>query len=184
MILLFSLPRSGSRMLCSMLDSHPQVNCWHEYLVEGQIDEDMAKLSENGKVAVGHCQWNLARKLYGKYPTILLYREDETRGAIGQMMLSIPRAHGEYMLKPDTVKRVARERREHIEEMKQHADLLISYEEITDNKPTRIAPQAVSDKLCDFIGVSRWMLYTDSAKKEPPKLPKNLKDCYGLVQHC
>ena len=133
---LFSVPHSGSRMLCSALTSHPDIFCPHGYFRKKPHRlvnpiEAMDELAEDlgpPMAIVGHvhCDDVNWTKMPGALPMILLTRE-----SVG------------------------------LEPM---ADLTVTYEELTNGADMDSIPEYIARYLCDFLEVKYHPMHSSVRK--------------------
>lgn len=181
--LLLSLPRSGSRMLCDLLNSHPDIACEHELYGDPDKRSDYRGALDNlsdkyGKpVAVGHAQYGQLHSsmLIDKIKRLLLVREDKLRGAISAMLMGVPRANGLFRLESWQVRQLQDERALHTAIMRPHADEVVTYEELTGGEAIVELAETQARRLCAFFGVTYHPL-TTTVRKNYPKLPENLEE--------
>lgn len=161
-----SLPKSGTRMIQSLLDSHPEISC---------------KFGNSGAdVPVVHFH-NLRWKwLTDPNVKVILLERSYIEGAISEMVDPYgERASGRYDLSQKAVQVVARRRQLYTELLRPHADLVLQYETITESRDVR---EWRCDGLCDLLGISRRILIC-SMRRLPRVRPKNVEElrCGTLV---
>lgn len=159
--LLLSLPRSGSALLCSLLDSHPDITCPHECIRYDYLKE-LDALS--GRVCIGHAQYRRITDevLKSDIPKIFLKRDDYAAGAVSEIALGHKWAQGLHVINPELVQRVAKDRQEKTERLLPYADFVVTYEDITHGEDIN---SVRLDDICQFVGVSPLELKTMTNKK-------------------
>ena len=185
----FSQFHSGSKMLCSLLESHPDIVCPHESLltidgVAPDFNRVFAKLrgQQPFNTYYGlHAQYpNVTHDmLHASIPKILLYREDEIKGALSQYVHSIRRVNRQFELDPAIVQNRAEQRYARTAEMAEHCTMTVSYEELTGGGAniSRLNPD-LGNRILTHIGAEPAIL-TTQIRKNTQMLPKNLDECYG-----
>jgi len=175
-----SLHRSGSALLCSALNSHPDIYCPHEPTTEIQhaLDAYTSQIrimhESTDKRVVGyhhHAQLTTAAMLDDANINIHLHRRDIRQGAIAEMSLGFPRANGKFTLKESFIDKVEATRRSLDAELAAVADVSICFEDLHDGGPIAELPENISRQLCEAIGVDYQPLIT-STKPEAEKRPK------------
>ena len=187
-VLLLSLARSGSTMLCEMLDSHPHVVCRHEWtndwrrarMFDGSMD---ALARSSGKpVVVVHAQFDqiYPAMLRPGLPRILLER-DYINGALSEMRSLHGNPAGATFALPNAqfAKRVA-ERNARTTMMRAFADLSVSYEALTGNEDVVAMPEVVGQQLCAFLGVPYYEM-RPRRRKNKAWQPANMEELEHAV---
>lgn len=155
-VLLLSLPRSGTHLVRSLIDSHPETSC---------------AFGASADVGVFHypgIKWDwLTNK------KVILLTRDYFNGAISD--LSTNRASGIYTLPVESVRMAVEKRRRYTELLKPYADLVVSYEEMTGGAEIGSWD---CDELCDLLGVGRCTFRT-KVKKREAQIPSNLEELYA-----
>lgn len=135
------LPRSGSHMLVSALNSHPEINCDHLdrdiEISEGQVKGDTVKYLP---------RHNLRKVIY-------LRRNHEDR-IKSLKKLGIER----------TLDHEKRQEQRHINSLKNVYHLTLNYEDLTQNENIKEIPEKYSNLICDFLNVERMILKTNYRK--------------------
>lgn len=174
--LLIAIPRTGSRMLGDILNSHPGLISRHNYLERPGHDwrADLDKLAqESGKVAVGHCQAKrvtLDMLEAGDAKRLLLVRENYALSALSQLRIEYQPAEGEWFIPLSVFRAEVEFRKEESYRLGREADFLVTYEGLT-------GPDArnITDSLCDFLGVDRRPLVS-RIQKNKPSFPVNWEE--------
>lgn len=185
---IFSQHRSGSRVLCSLLDSHPDIVCPHEVLNPGRGDklnyiEVAERLNiENSKFIGlhGHFEYLSNEILNAPFPKLLLYRKDEIMGGIKQSLMGIRRVNGLFELHAPTAIWNSNLRINRNKEMRLHSTNSISYEKLTNNEEVTELPKGITKRLLSFVGAEYQTLAT-TVRKEPEMLPKNIEEIYAYA---
>lgn len=186
---IFSQWHTGSKLLCSLLNSHPDVCVWHEALqpIKGKITDYEAvaehMLKESGKtIAVlhGHINWIHPDVLAVDAPKIGLDREDFFMGAIKQIMLDYTRPHNQFTLDPYYVKKAIEVRKKNNKIIRDNVDLLLSFEDLTRSGEVTELNNTCTRRALKLIGADRQTL---KAGVYPQKamLPSNLDEIHNAV---
>ena len=166
---ILSLPRSGSHMLASALDSHPAIKCVGEYnTYPEKFPIGLRSGAIEGCIVQGyHISGNIAPGWLPKAKLILLNRP------IPEILYSLYKGHaagGNYSqyLKPtdrsEDIHYPIRERHwAYLEEMrdivKQYVEgrehMTVSYQSMCKGSDARAIRWEVAHQLCDFLGVAR-----------------------------
>jgi hypothetical protein len=171
--LLMSLPRSGSKMLCSMLGSHPQIACPHEpFFNQERRDNYRAYLeSLQGEVVIGHVHFHhLSPAMFADAMPKILLERDYADGAISQILNGSRRPDRQFEIKREYVQIAAEERQRRTEIMRPHADLVLTYEQLTTTDASKL--------ICEFLGVDVMPLLPRT-RKTPPSRPANYEALRG-----
>lgn len=160
--LIMTLPKSGARMLTSLIDSHPDISCcFNDSIVD---------------VGVFHfhnLQWEW---LVDSRITKVLLERDIFTGAVSEMVSPHgERANGQYVLSTQSVNLVRQRRQLHTELLRTYADFVLSYEAITGGREVF---EWQSDKLCDLLEISRHTMVC-SMRMLRKMIPGNLEELRG-----
>lgn len=191
---LFSQHRSGSKLLCSLLDSHPDIACEHESLSPGRGGEKLDYLEvaerlekENPEAKFiglhGHYEYLTDQMHLACVPKLLLYRKDEVLGGIKQSLMGIRRANGLFDLHAPTTVYNYQLRIKRNREMKTYSTFKLTYERLTRGKDITKMPWWLNRRILHHIGAD-FIRLTTSVKKEPEMLPKNLREIYAETSYC
>lgn len=180
--LLLSQPRTGSRLLCSLLNSHPAIGCTHESCKapEHRNESVFTQISLEcpGKsVLVAHAHHGFLtdelREL--DVPKIVLTRKDYVRASLSAIFMNIPRAQG-FRAKQSIVNAMIEARKASDAALMKYADFVIDYSEFADNNAQTSRVELSS--LLSFLGVAQATL-TTTAIRSPFVEPCNLAELYG-----
>lgn len=148
---ILALPRTGTKMLVSALESHPQIDkVTHEF--NGTEEEFRAHpyvLSNR------YHDWMDCTK-------IALTRENSVAGAKSLLLMT----YNNFKLLPpgtveipiDEVVKSARFRREQEAEFSRLADYTVSYEDLTEGEDTEELPEWFSRDFCRLVGITPYPL--------------------------
>ena len=180
--ILMSQPRTGSRLLCSLLSSHPAIACPHEVLAEKKFRNKKAfpralEIMPGRRIVVahGHHEYLTKEVLALDAPKILLTRKDYIRAAQSALYMNVSRAAGFYA-EPSQIKAYAAMRERLDDEMRQYADFEFDYSDFANNDDTTKTAELF--ELQDFIGASRTLLKTTAERSIYTK-PGNLEELYA-----
>lgn len=173
--LMYSLPRSGTRMVCHALHQHPQVWCSHEFLNKAAStkrwinDTSKELLSTDKYKAIAHGQvYDISLgMLFSDVPKIFLKRSSYLPGTseINLRRLS----YGRRDINWSWIANDVAERGRKSELLEHFADLVIDYDDITDGKEIEEIPEHIGRLLCDFLEVDYHPLVTPQRKNEKMK---------------
>jgi hypothetical protein len=156
-----TLPKSGTRLLTSLLNSHPDLTC--------RFGDEAADV---GVFHFHNVRWTWAHSI----PMILLTR-DYFEGAISELVSPQGgRVDEQFRLTPASVDRVHQRRELYTELLRPHASYVMSYEDLTDNGQeilTRELPE-----ICEMLGV-RTALLTSAVSRLPRAVPANIEELRG-----
>jgi len=173
--------KTGSRMLCDMIASHPGLSCPHEYLDTPRHNADWrASLdlleSETGRKAIGHVQAKSVTMdmLTDENTKRLLLVRDPYASALSRLRVEFEQL-GAWTLDPRRYRAEVNFRTAENERLLPFTDGTVSYEEITGCEHASQAPDAVAAFLCAFFGVSTMPLKT-LVRKSTPSFPSNWRE--------
>lgn len=182
---LMSQHRSGSKLLCTALNGHPEIACPHEPGThhQGRLGQYRTFIEEIREVTqkpivVYHHHWCFTTQemLDDEFPKILLYREDELPGAIATMNLQLGRPNGLFEMNKERVKQRYEDRNTANQAMASYADLTISYEELTGGQEITEIPAAAQAKLLSWMQVDTEVFLRPKTFKSLPQLPSNYSE--------
>jgi len=188
---LMSLHRSGSQMLCTMLNEHPDIACIHEttnfiqnrlHLYRDQIEDIREKTGKPIVVFHHHECFTTDEMLNDEYPNILLHRADELEAAIDQYNISGGRPEGLYQHNKERIVEIMQYRITAKERMLAKADLVLEYDnlvKLTNDGETEFLPQ-IGQTLFRFLGVTNQRVLARTRAENITK-PKNILElrAYG-----
>ena len=153
--IVITLPKSGTRMMTSLLNSHPEIDCRFN--------------SDDGEVGVFH--FHNVRWEWLQLPMVLIER-DYFDGAVSEMVSPHgERANNQYELSVRSVQTAINRRKLYTELLRRHADLVLKYEDLTNNGEE--ITELDCPELCDVLGVESRIFTTDFRKMEK-MIPKNI----------
>lgn len=152
--IMLALHRTGTRMLCDALCSHPDIpNMVHEF---NGTEEEFLELP--------YVLSNRYQDWMEKYRTIHIYRDSEA-GARSMLLMSAEfPGKRSFDLPRDEIQNLVDKRELWDKEFK--SDYSISYEEITGDEEVESFSTAVSEKLCKWLNIPYYELITRSRKPE------------------
>jgi len=197
---IFSQYRSGSALLCSLFNSHPDISCIHEGLKRG---EDGVQLADSAFFLVpGEVDWweraNLIASRYplakhiglhghvdmlnddilnAPFPKIMLYREDEILGGVKQTMMEYDRIDRGYDLDLDIAERNIALRIQRNSIIKPYATMTLSYERMTRGKNISRLSCWLNRRLLYHVGACNFTMNT-RVEKTRKSLPRNMGEIY------
>lgn len=159
--IILTLPRSGSFMLASAMDSHPEIQCTAEAWCSKPHGLGVVDKRLKGTTVFPRYM----DQIIGKPKVVVLLRDSKNR---------FPRYDYDHFEAPTTRARVDVSK-DTMDEFVQEADyealqlsriasgfdsLSVSYEEITGDKDCREIPEKIARRLCDFLCISHRPLVT------------------------
>lgn len=169
-------------MLCSALNSHPEITCFHEPFMDIRKREQWSEQMDlwEKPVRIGHVQFHQLHSsmLEADIPRLLLARRDVVRSAMGALFLNVYRPNQKFSVDPEYVMKLRDERLLHYKLMKASCEKEVFYEDLTDNKEITEIPERWGRWLCDWAGVDYHPLEV-SVRKARVSLPWNLEEIYG-----
>jgi hypothetical protein len=186
----FSQYRTGSELLCSLLNSHPDITCLHESLAPSRdgkkVDwwekaNELARQYPLAKFIGVHGQANMLSEdtLNAPGKKIILSREDEVLGAVKQVLLEQRRVHNGFDLNFGFVEHCMKLRKNREKVITSEATFKLTYEQMTrgGNNINQLSPW-LNWRLLKHIGADWYRLKT-SLPKGKPMLPSNLEEIYN-----
>lgn len=190
---IFSQYRTGSKLLCSLLDSHPEITCIHESLSprNGVIERlgcdetgdwrDIASAISrdhpDSRYIGLHGQADMLtdEELNASTEKIALYREDVVLGGVKQTLMDIERVNLGFALNADLAHRNIDMRKERDEVIHYHSTMKLSYEQMTGGENITSLPFDLNKKLLKHIGASNYRLIA-TTEKQRQTLPNNMEE--------
>jgi len=152
-------------MLTSLLDSHPDISCAFDSA------KGVAEAADVGVFHFHNFQWKWRKK------PLIFVRRDIFWGVISELVSPHgERANEEYEFSQDTVQLRYNRRQLYTNLMAHNADLVLEYEDITDNGQ-EITEWSNPD-LCTLLGIED-RVFTTQQKKLKKMQPKNLEALRG-----
>lgn len=157
---ILALPRSGTKMFCSAVSSHPDIpTVTHEFRgTEDKFWESPYVLS------------NFYRDWMHKLPIIHLTRDNYIQGARSILLMGYNFPDGVVDLPTNEVVDMARWREGWDKEHSDLAGLSVSYESLCRDRDVKTLPQDFSKRFCEFVGVPHAPLVTEVSKTSKLKL--------------
>lgn len=165
MFYILTKPRSGSHMLASALDSHPDIQCHGEAVYMPRMESAKWLGKNPGRVEGWIAQYDMfgpksvPRLNINTPDKIIILTRDHTRRIPHKV------THAHYVIpsieqyEPDCS--YAPVDYSPLFELAKHKPtLVLSYDDMTGNKDIRKLPQEYSDMVCDFLEVERAELTT------------------------
>ena len=157
---IFTLPKSGSHMLASALDSHPDINCGGEVFRKRPLYD---WLGSGAGIKGGIVNLFKSGIITDKHKVIVLTRDALGVAKSGTSALSTGELHAmdanttKKQMRISSVSKGTQDRCNRLlVEARKHKDVFqVSYEEMTCNKNIDVIPTEISYKICDFLGVKR-----------------------------
>lgn len=155
---IFTLPRSGSYMMASALDSHPNINCGGELFRKGV---PLYGWLGSGNGIKGGIVNLINKQLIKNQKIIVLTRNPQD--AIKSLDTQLD--NGKYHAESNNVSRVRspgkRSEKMYLNRVKEFEKecskisnkLIVSYEEITNDESIDVIPEDIGKKICDFLKV-------------------------------
>jgi len=175
--LVISQHKTGSRMLCDMLASHPDLKCPHEYLDRPSHNADWRQaLADLGPGGVGHVQAKSVTDdmLTADVQRIVLTR-DPIDSALSFLRITFEPSEGQWEIPPDAFHAEVSRRTTAADRLLASADYVIRYEDLTQGGEMRECPASIAANLCRFLGVELAPLRT-RIRKNKPAHPSNWKE--------
>jgi hypothetical protein len=170
--LVHSLPRSGSKMLCHMLNSHPDLSVQHEYR---GTKRKLLELGHDGIL----CQWQHLPAWTWDEDLIRIHLTREYRAAACSQLLMNNQffINGTYDLPVWAVDELAEQRADMDHQLLQRItpDMTITYEEITCDTATEWMPTELARHLLAILGEEYHDLRAPKVKFT--KRPRNYEEC-------
>jgi len=165
--IIHSLPRSGTRMLCGMLQSHPDI---HEVIHEHWGTEAEWRAAGGCLMQYQHVPdwaWDVDA-------TRIHFTRDYHDGALSQLLMSyhaLP--NGTFDVPQFVVDELAEQRQALDKQLRERVafDFCLSYEQITGGKNAKYMPRHLRAELLAAIGVRDHALKTGVAKRT--KVPRS-----------
>lgn len=159
-LLLTAGGRSGSHMLCGMLNSHPDITCEHEY-----VTDDWRATDFGTPVSIIHNHWHTIEPdmLTADVPRMALTRwawagSGKTQDMIARLGWPHNPKHAETLI---------RARKIRTERLVAHADFVIDYDDITGGEEVTELGEPYRTEVCNFLGVPARPMPTTARKKNP-----------------
>lgn len=152
-------PRSGSHMLASALDGHPEIQCGAECWTGESRFKHWLGCEEKRLKGTTVIPDTIGKMAHCPDKIILLLRDPQSLGMYKNEKSTIP-----HILKAEPEKAAYKQERQHFigkqqECIKISCDfenvLSVHYNLLTQNKDCREFPREQSDRICDFLGVER-----------------------------
>ena len=191
--------KTGSKLLCSLLDSHPDIVCPHEIMTTGRGHSEQGitgEMSWHERAAV-LAEANPDAKLIGLhgqvdmmpddiyhmgFPIIGLRREDEVLGGVKQTLMDVDRLHGHFDLNVNIALDNTDMRRLRDIPIMLYSTFKTTFERLTrGGKEIKRMPWILAWRMLNHIGARKWWYFwrlKTTISKEPPMLPKNLQEIY------
>jgi len=185
-----SLHRAGSKMLCGMLDSHPDIACPHEpgnqiqnrlHLYPEQIEIIRTKTEKKIVGYHHHNCFTTDEMLNDKFPSILIHKRDECSGAIAEMNLQFARPNRMFTMNKKRVKARMKLREKAIKRMQPHADIDLILDDIVD-RPTNTLKQEFADKILTLLELPTGFVFHAPRQPDRPMKPANLLEIESYVK--
>jgi len=156
--IILALPRTGTKMLVSAMDSHPDMpKSVHEF--RGSF----WRFLKHPYVLSNKIQW------WMRWPIKIMHvgREDSKAGALSLLKMSYKFPAGSYEIPKEEVDKLEKFRREAEGKMRQRAHWSITYEKLTGGQDVR--ELALSVEICNFFNIRpRALMPTTEKIKEMP----------------
>lgn len=180
--IIYCRPRSGSHLLATLLNSHPDIACFGETCDEGLEELRNTRGKIEGAIYFYHQERNLSKER----KIIHLTRKPIDIATSEYIFNFTDRKKEDSPFRPENLYKERKikqsldsnfiaKKAEQIsnitiaekEKMKNMSNVLeISYEEMTDNQNIEILKQNIADKILDFLGVEKRQLSTKLIKAE------------------
>lgn len=154
---ILALPRTGTKMLVSALNSHPELDVVHEF------KGGLWSFLKHPYVLSNHRRW------WMRWPIKVMhvYREDSVAGAISLLKMSYTFPDLSFDLPVDEVSRLVAFRREEEKEMSKASYYRVSYEDLTNGEEITELPRWFVDEFCEFVGIESAEMKTAEKKRKP-----------------
>ena len=156
--IIFSLPRTGTKMLVSGLNAHPEI----PYVVHEFVG-DKRKFLENPYILTNHL-YDWAQRTDAV--RICLYREDSIAGALSLLKMAYGFPDLSFDIPVDEVSKLAKFRREAERRMREASQYEISYEQLTNGEQIERLPFWFVDEFCSWVGIESHPMPVHTKKRE------------------
>ena len=155
--MILALPRTGTKMLCSALLSHPEIpQVTHEFT------GGLWSFLKHPYVLSNHVKW------WMRWPVKIIHleRESHVAGALSMIKMHYKFPDRSFDIPVSEVRSLVDFRARAQKKMKNRANQTISYEEITGGTNITEFSLEISHRLCDFLGVTRLRLRPSTIKEQ------------------
>lgn len=170
--ILFSLPRTGSKMLVNGLRGHSQVHkLAHEYFREMSDQSCFDRFCGIHVNPGRHKPWMLEANV----PRIMITREDYVAGALSVMFLQSTVSASDFDVPVDAVQFVAQRRYDLDQQLRPHCDAVFSYEALTKGG---VLTEVPSEFVSSFSALTNRDVEELPITREPnvKRLPRNVDE--------